>query len=93
GAKVYVVDDAELERVKNGYPCVWKDLSAAPKMCFLGCPHMTLEQLKDWTDKIEEALKDAGNEKVLIPTVITMFLTRTSTTSGFSETAEPSLTA
>ena len=32
---------------------------------------MTLEQLKDWTDKIEAALKAAGNEQVLIPTVFT----------------------
>ncbi len=70
-AKVYVIDDAELERVKNGYPCVWKDLNAAPKLCFLGCPHMTLEQLIDWTKKIEAGLKAAGNEKVLVPTVFT----------------------
>ncbi len=70
-AKVYVIDDAELKRVKDGYPCVWKDLDAKPKMCFLGCPHMTLEQLIDWTQKIEAALKEAGNEKVLVPTVFT----------------------
>ncbi|MBR5428233.1 MAG: DUF521 domain-containing protein, partial [Clostridia bacterium] len=70
-AKVYVVDDAELERVKNGYPCVWKDPGAKPKLCFLGCPHMTLEQLIDWTVRIEAGLKEAGNEKVLIPTVFT----------------------
>ena len=70
-AKVYIIDDAELQRVKDGYPCIWKNKDATPKMCFLGCPHMTLEQLKDWTDKIEAALSDAGNEKVLVPTVFT----------------------
>ncbi len=70
-AKVYIIDDAELQRVKDGYPCIWKNKDATPKMCFLGCPHMTLEQLKDWTDKIEAALGDAGNEKVLLPTVFT----------------------
>ncbi len=70
-AKTYIVDDAELERVKNGYPCVWKDPGAKPKLCFLGCPHMTLEQLIDWTVRIEAGLKEAGNEKVLIPTVFT----------------------
>ena len=70
-AKVYVVDDAELERVKNGYPCIWKNKDADPVLCFLGCPHMTLQQLKDWTDRIEAALKEAGNEKVLVPTVFT----------------------
>ena len=48
-AKVYVIDDAELQRVKDGYPVVWKNRDAKPKLCFMGCPHMSLEQLKTWT--------------------------------------------
>ena len=67
----YVIDDAELERVKNNYPVIWKDKNAKPKLCFMGCPHMSLQQLKDWTDKVESALKKYGNEKVVIPTVFT----------------------
>ena len=70
-AKVYVIDDAELERVKNNYPVIWKDKDATPKLCFMGCPHMSLQQLKDWTDKVEAGLKEAGNKKVVIPTVFT----------------------
>ena len=70
-AKVYVIDDAELERVKNNYPVIWKDTDATPKLCFMGCPHMSLQQLKDWTDKVEAGLKEAGNKKVVIPTVFT----------------------
>lgn len=70
-APVYVVDDAELERIKNGYPCIWKDLNATPKLCFMGCPHMTLSQLKDWTVRVEKGLAAAGNKKVEIPTVFT----------------------
>ena len=71
GAKVYVIDDAELERVKNEYPVMWKKPDAKPKLCFVGCPHMSLQQLKDWTVAVEEGLKAAGNAKVLIPTVFT----------------------
>ena len=71
GAKEYIIDDAELERVKNNYPVVWKNPDAAPKLCFMGCPHMSLQQLKDWTDKVEAALKEYGNKKVVIPTVFT----------------------
>lgn len=70
-AKVYVIDDAELERVKNNYPVIWKDPNAKPKLCFMGCPHMSLSQLKEWTDKVEAGLKEAGNSKVVIPTVFT----------------------
>ncbi|MBE6763651.1 MAG: DUF521 domain-containing protein [Ruminococcaceae bacterium] len=71
GAQVYVIDDAELERVYKGYPVMWKKENQKPKLCFMGCPHMTLQQLKDWTDKVEASLKEAGNKKVLIPTVFT----------------------
>ncbi len=70
-AQVYVIDDAELERVKDSYPVIWKNKDAKPKLCFMGCPHMTLEQLKTWTVRVEEGLKEAGNKKVVIPTVFT----------------------
>ena len=71
GAQVYVIDDAELQRVKDSYPVIWKNPDATPKLCFMGCPHMSLEQLKSWTDKVEAGLKAAGNDKVVIPTVFT----------------------
>ena len=71
GAKEYIIDDAELQRVYDEYPIVWKNKEAKPKLCFMGCPHMSLQQLKDWTDKVEAGLKAAGNKKVVIPTVFT----------------------
>ena len=71
GAKEYVIDDAELQRVYDSYPVIWKNKDATPKLCFMGCPHMSLEQLKTWTDKVEGALKEYGNSKVVIPTVFT----------------------
>lgn len=70
-AQVYVIDDAELERVKNNYPVIWKNIYAKPQLCFVGCPHLTLNQLKDWTDKIESCLKFNGLKKVSVPTVFT----------------------
>ena len=71
GAKVYVIDDAELERVKNNYPVMWKNADATPKLCFIGCPHMSMQQLIDWTVRVEEGLKKSGEKKVVIPTVFT----------------------
>ncbi|MBE6553360.1 MAG: DUF521 domain-containing protein [Ruminococcaceae bacterium] len=71
GAQVYVIDDAELQRVYDSYPVIWKNVDAKPKLCFMGCPHMSLEQLKSWTDRVESALQAAGNKKVVIPTVFT----------------------
>lgn len=71
GAKVYVIDDAELARVKASYPVIWKDKDAKPKLCFMGCPHMTLAQLNDWTERLEAKLKEKGRKKVTIKTVFT----------------------
>ena len=71
GAKEYIIDDAELARVQANYPVMWKNPDATPKLCFVGCPHLSLEQLKDWTDKIEAGLQANGKKRVLIPTVLT----------------------
>ncbi len=70
-AQVYVIDDAELERVKNSYPVMWKKPDKAPQLCFVGCPHLSLRQLKEWTDNVCEGLKKSGRKKVTIPTVFT----------------------
>ena len=83
GAKVYVIDDAELERVKNNYPVMWKNADAKPKLCFIGCPHLSMQQLIDWTVRVEEGLKASGNKKVLIPTV---FTTAPAVKKAFEET-------
>ncbi|MBR3815203.1 MAG: DUF521 domain-containing protein [Clostridia bacterium] len=71
GAKEYIIDDAELLKVQRNYPVIWKKHDATPKLCFVGCPHLSLQQLKDWTDNIEAELKKNGNSKVTIPTVLT----------------------
>ena len=83
GAKVYVIDDAELQRVQDNYPVIWKDANAQPKLCFVGCPHLSMQQLIDWTVAVEEGLKASGNKKVLIPTV---FTTAPAVKKAFEET-------
>lgn len=71
GAKTYVIDDAELERVQNNYPVMWKNPDGKPQLCFVGCPHLSLAQLNEWTDNVAAALKKNGLKKVSVPTVFT----------------------
>lgn len=71
GAQVYVIDDAELQRVQDNYPVIWKDKGAKPELCFVGCPHMTLRQIMDWADNIEAKLRANGMDKISVPTVFT----------------------
>jgi len=70
-AKVYVIDDAELERIRASYPVIWKDPAARPKLCFIGCPHLTMAELTDWTEKVCAGLAKNGRQKVSVPTVFT----------------------
>ncbi len=71
GAKTYVIDDAELQRIYKSYPVIWKKKNAKPKLCFMGCPHMSLNQLITWTKRVEKGLEKTGQNKVVIPTVFT----------------------
>ena len=71
GAREYIIDDAELQRVQDNYPVIWKNPDAQPKLCFVGCPHLSLEQLKDWTVNVESELAKNGLKKVTIKTVFT----------------------
>jgi predicted aconitase len=71
GAQVYVIDDDELERVRAGYPVIWKDASAKPELCFVGCPHLSMKQLINWTIAIDKKLEENGLKKVAVPTVFT----------------------
>ena len=70
-AKTYVIDDKELERVYKNYPVIWKNKNAKPKLCFIGCPHLSFNQLNTWTKNIGNKLKQNKKKKVTIKTVFT----------------------
>ena len=55
----------------KNYPMIWADPNAAPKLAFIGCPHLSMSQLKDWTGRIIAALAERGRSTVAVPTVIT----------------------
>ena len=69
--KTYVIDDAEIQRVKDSYPVIWKNPDAKPKLCFVGCPHLSAGQIEDWYAKLKDALAANGKDKITIPTVFT----------------------
>lgn len=69
-AKTYVIDDIELQRIYDSYPVMWKKKDAVPKLCFIGCPHLTFKQLNDWTERLFNALSTEGRKKVRIKTVM-----------------------
>ena len=71
-AKVFVIDDEEIARVKASYPNPWKgrdDWDEAPELAFAGCPHFSCRQLCEWTDRLVEGLKRHGNQEVTMNTI------------------------
>lgn len=69
--KEYIIDDAELERVYKSYPIMWKRRDLKPKKAFIGCPHCTLKQLQDWSNKILAGLEANKKNKLAVHIVFT----------------------
>jgi hypothetical protein len=67
GYQTYVVDDAELARVRGKYANLWKNKKGKPTRAFIGCPHNTFEELHRWGTNITKALRKANQQKVAIP--------------------------
>lgn len=68
--KEYVIDDAELERVYKSYPVMWLKPDKPGNLVFIGCPHLSMNQLTEWTDAIINGLKETGKKKVACQTVL-----------------------
>ena len=67
-AKHFVIDEEEIARVKASYPVAWTT-EGEPQMAFAGCPHFSLNQLLDWTGRLEKGLKKNGRDTLTIPTI------------------------
>jgi predicted aconitase len=67
GYQTYIVDDAELKRILDSYPVLWKDAGTKPQRVFIGCPHLSRQQIEEWLARFEDALKSTGQEKTAIP--------------------------
>lgn len=70
-AQKLVITDETIKTVYKNYPILWKNLDAKPYMCFIGCPHLSLNQLIDWTNKITTKLKENGKNQLSLRTIFT----------------------
>ncbi|UTY33889.1 aconitase X [Treponema putidum] len=70
-AEVYTITESELLRIRSSYPDIRKNKNAPTELCFIGCPHLSKEQLIKWTGIIEQKLKQNKKSKISIPTVMT----------------------
>jgi predicted aconitase len=66
----YEVSDVELERVMRDYPVLWKRDDSKPRLCFIGCPHLSLQQVAWWTERILDALRGARRARSQVDTYV-----------------------
>ncbi len=69
--KIYQIDDMEIERIKASYPVLWKNPEAKPDLCFIGCPHLSLKQLEEWTDNMTKKILEHNRKKLTVKTIFT----------------------
>lgn len=67
-ARVFVIDDAGIERVKASYPMPWES-EGEPQLAFAGCPHFSKQQLCIWTDRLQKGLEKNGRNQTVIPVI------------------------
>ena len=84
GYKVFVIDDKVIRSTAESYPVLWKDRGAMPELCLIGCPHLSLNQVYHWLDRIDEKLSKLGKKTLPVQTV---FLTPTAVIEEFKKDA------
>ncbi len=67
--QTYVIDDAEYARVISTFKNRWKEPDGDPTTVFIGCPHNTYEEILDWSQKIDKAIKASDQDQIKCPVV------------------------
>lgn len=65
-----VITDSDLDVLFASYPVMWADPKAKPRKCFIGCPHLSLQELRRWEKEIREALAAAGRDRLAVETIL-----------------------
>jgi predicted aconitase len=84
----YVVDDDELEKTRDYCRRAAEKKEARGErreVCFIGCPHLSLAQLVEWTRRLGYVLKASGSDRARCPVY---FMAAPGVLSAFEETAE-----
>jgi len=67
GHKTYIIDDAEQARILATFKNLWIEKNGDPNAAFLGCPHLTYDELLKWGRMVTTSLDLAGKEKAAMP--------------------------
>jgi predicted aconitase len=66
--ETYRINDRRLAELLASYPVMWTGKGANPDKCFIGCPHLSLEQLYWWTETIHRTLQASDRRSLSVKT-------------------------
>jgi len=66
----YVIDEQALACMLDSCPVMWEDRDARPEKCFIGCPHLSCEQLHWWAKQIHDALQARDQSRLAVKTTL-----------------------
>jgi predicted aconitase len=64
------IDEDVVADLIASYPVLWRDGGARPEKCYLGCPHVSLEQISWWACSISAALRERRQARITVPTTL-----------------------
>jgi len=68
--KTFTIDDSDIQKTIRSYRVLWKNRESKPVLCLIGCPHLSSEQLHQWSDEIVATLHRKKKKKTNIDTVL-----------------------
>lgn len=70
GFKTFTITEETLAATHANYPQTWDEPSAAPDLALIGCPHLSLTQLEQWSRALLAALDQTGRQRVGLKTAL-----------------------
>jgi predicted aconitase len=64
-----LVDDAAIGSANRAIHSTLSPEEIRPSKCLVGCPHLTLEQLQAWTDRIGREMHRHGRDRLAVETI------------------------
>ncbi len=68
--KTHSVTETELAELISTYPVLWNDPESPPQKALIGCPHLSLRELHEWTNRLISSLRRHSREKIAVDTIL-----------------------
>jgi predicted aconitase len=68
--RIQTITQEDLDKSLSSYPVLWKDAASRPTKCFIGCPHLSFEQLTWWSREILKTLDENHQKHVKVQTTL-----------------------